>query len=326
MLISEINIKLVLLGYWGVGKTSIANSFLRKEIPKMYIPTIGSNIMRKEYLLKNNHIMINIWDVGGQKSFNPLNPVFFTNIDIAFLIFDLSNPRDSLLEIQKTSYPNLKKNTPECIIYLIGNKADLLKLENSEMLLNNIRQYNKEEFPIIFTSAKTQNNILEAFELVIYEFLEKLEIDDNNKQFVGISSKFLNLIEKTEEDLRNPIVNLERIDSNILEKKITPKIIKKVIDSDLYNESEVEPNNFQKNTLKIDIMKSNIIDAFNNNLINIESLILDLKKTPIDSLVDKIEKITEDLRHYKEDFELKLDMILDLNKKRKKMEIGNSNK
>ncbi|MFX0176552.1 MAG: Rab family GTPase [Candidatus Hodarchaeota archaeon] len=326
MLISEINIKLVLLGYWGVGKTSIANSFLRKEIPKMYIPTIGSNIMRKEYLLKNNHIMINIWDVGGQKSFNPLNPVFFTNIDIAFLIFDLSNPRDTLLEIQKTSYPNLKKNTPECIIYLIGNKADLLKLENSEMLLNNIRQYNKEEFPIIFTSAKTQNNILEAFELVIYEFLEKLEIDDNNKQFVGISSKFLNLIEKTEEDLRNPIVNLERIDSNILEKKITPKIIKKVIDSDLYNESEVEPNNFQKNTLKIDIMKSNIIDAFNNNLINIESLILDLKKTPIDSLVDKIEKITEDLRHYKEDFELKLDMILDLNKKRKKMEIGNSNK
>jgi len=329
MLISEINIKLVLLGYWGVGKTSIANFFLRKDIPKMYIPTIGSNIMRKEYILKDSHIRINIWDVGGQKSFNPLNPVFFTNIDIAFLVFDLSNPRETLLEIQKTYFPNLKENSPECIIYLIGNKADLLKPESSDILINNIRQYHKEEFPVIFTSAKNQANVLEAFDLVIYDFLEKLEIE-NSKQFVGISSQFLNLLKKTEEDLKNPIVDLDRVDSSILEKKITPKITKKVVDSDVYKEngvqSQLEPFNFQQSSLKIDLMKSNIIDAFSNNLINIENLILDLKKTPIDSLVEKIEDITGDLSHLKDDFELKLDMILDLNNKRKKTEDVNLNK
>ncbi|MFX1557650.1 MAG: Rab family GTPase [Promethearchaeota archaeon] len=329
MLISEINIKLVLLGYWGVGKTSIANSFLRKDIPKMYIPTIGSNIMRKEYLLKDNHLRVNIWDVGGQKTFNPLNPVFFTNIDIAFLIFDLSNPKETLLEIQKTLLPNLKENSPECITYLIGNKADLLKPENSDMLINNIRQFHKEEFPIIFTSAKNQANISEAFDLVIYEFLEKLEIE-NNKHFVGISSQFLNLVKKTEEELKSPIVNLNKVDSSILEKKITPKITKKIVNSDLFEDNEIqdqlEPLKFQRSSLEINMMKNNIIEAFNNNLINIENLILELKKTPIDSLIKKIENTRKDLSHFKDDFELKLDIILNLNKKRKKVEDLNSNK
>jgi len=48
MLLEEINIKLVLLGDGGVGKTSLINSMLGKAIPKMYVPTIGSNIARKE--------------------------------------------------------------------------------------------------------------------------------------------------------------------------------------------------------------------------------------------------------------------------------------
>jgi len=36
-----------------------------KEFPSMYIPTIGSNIARKEYKLKENYIRLNIWDIGG---------------------------------------------------------------------------------------------------------------------------------------------------------------------------------------------------------------------------------------------------------------------
>ena len=40
--INEINIKLVILGEGGVGKTSLVNSFLKKNISERYIPTIGS--------------------------------------------------------------------------------------------------------------------------------------------------------------------------------------------------------------------------------------------------------------------------------------------
>jgi GTPase SAR1 family protein len=60
MIVSEVNIKLVILGTGEVGKTSIVQSYLGKEVPSTYIPTIGSNISRKEYRLENEHIRVNL--------------------------------------------------------------------------------------------------------------------------------------------------------------------------------------------------------------------------------------------------------------------------
>ncbi len=320
MLVSEINIKLTLLGQWGIGKTSIVNAFVGKDFPTMYIPTIGSNIARKEYKLTSNHnIRLNIWDIGGQRSFNPLNPVFFSNLDSALLVFDLNNPKETLQELLQTYIKNISQYSPECTIYLIGNKSDLIKPEDSEILLNNIRQYKIEGFPIIFVSAKTQDNISEAFSFVIYNFLEKIEKKGKETQFIGISKKFLESINKTEEDLNNLVINLEEIDSNTLHNKITPTIIKKNVKS---TESELLPLKEIKDLTKAQeldvdksLIKENIIIAFKNNLSVITDLISDLKKAPIDSLISSIDKSLEDLSNLKKDFELKLDSILELDSK-----------
>ena len=321
MIVSEINIKLTILGYWGVGKTSITNAFMDKEIPSMYIPTIGSNIIRKEYKLKDEYIKVNIWDIGGQRSFNPLNPVFFSNIDAAFLVFDLTNPKETLLELKQTYLENLRDRSPECMIFLVGNKSDLIKPENSDVLLNIIRQGDIKELPLVFISAKTKANLSETFELTIFEYLKKLEKKSNNKQFKGISNKFTTLIQKKKNDLINLIVNLEDIDSITLEKKVTPRIVKKIVSSD---EEEVKVDidiidysNFQANLADFDLIKNSIIGTFNNNLNIVKDLILGLKSTPIESLMEKIEKTSKKLIHLKKDFELKLDNILNLSTDKK---------
>ena len=226
MLVSEINIKITILGYWGVGKTSIVNSFIGKEILDIYIPTIGSYIARKEYKLGSTHIRLNIWDIGGQRSFNPLNPVFFSNLDAAFLVFDLSNPKETLLELYNPYLKNLAQYSPECQIYIIGNKSDLIKLEDSEILLNNIRKEKIQEFPVIFVSAKHQSNISEAFCLIVYDFLEKLLKDTKNIALEGLQAEFLKLIGKTSVELKELIINLGKINSGSLLDKITPKVLK----------------------------------------------------------------------------------------------------
>jgi len=318
MLVSEINIKLTVLGQWGVGKTSMVNTFVGKDFPSMYIPTIGSNIVRKEYRLKDNHIRLNIWDIGGQRSFNPLNPVFFSNLDSALLLFDLNNPKESLQEIIETYLKNLSKHSPECTMYIVGNKSDLLKPEDSEILLNNIRKYQIQGFPIIFVSAKTQDNIVELFTLVIFDFLRKLEDGGNKTEFQGISKDFLNSVDKSEEDLNDLIINIDEIDSNTLHKKITPKIIKKnikLIEKEQIHLKEIKD---LKQIREFDIdknkIKENIFSAFKNNLVAISELILELKKTPINSLIDNIDKTLDDLSNLNKDFELKLDSILELEK------------
>jgi len=318
MIVSEINIKLTILGYWGVGKTSMTNGFMDKEIPSMYIPTIGSNIIRKEYKLKNQYIRVNIWDIGGQRSFNPLNPVFFSNIDAAFLVFDLTNPKETLLELKQTYLENLRNKSPDCIIYLIGNKSDLIKLEDTDVLLNNIRQSDIKELPLVFISAKTKVNLSEAFELIIFRYLKKLEKESNSEQFKGIANEFTSLINKNKNDLINLFVNLEDVDSTTLEKKINPKIVKKIVTPnderiEIENTNIVDYSDFQANLVDFDLIKNSIIETFKNNLNIVKDLILSLKTTPIDSLMEKIEKTSEELNHLREDFELKLDNILNLN-------------
>jgi len=316
MLVSEINVKLTILGQWGVGKTSMVNTLVGKEFPSMYIPTIGSNIARKEYKLEENYIRLNIWDIGGQKSFNPLNPVFFSNLDSALLLFDLNNPKESLQEIKETYLKNLSKHSPECITYLIGNKSDLVRPEDSEILLNNIRKYQIQGFPIVFVSAKTQDNIAELFTLVVFDFLEKLEESGNEAQFQGISKEFLRSVGKSEEELNDLIINIDEIDSNALHRKITPKIIKKNIKltekehvplKEIRDLKKITEFNIDKNKIK-----ENIVTAFKNNLIVISELISKLKKSPINTLIDNIDKSLADLSNLNKDFELKLDSILEL--------------
>jgi small GTP-binding protein len=282
----------------------------------MYIPTIGSNIARKEYKLSDIHIRLNIWDIGGQKSFNPLNPVFFSNLDVAFLIFDLSNPKESLQEIKKTYLKNLSNLSPDCITYLIGNKSDLIKPEEFEILLNNIRQYQIEGYPIIFVSAKSQDNISEVFSLVVLDFLKKLEEESNDLQFKGVYGQFLDLIKKKEEELQKLIINLEEIDSSKLHRIITPKVIKKIIKSsenDIVTLKEIiDLKKINESDIDINLIKENIVNAFVNNIAMISDIINHLKKSPIDKLMVNIDKTLNELTHFKKDFELKLDSILEL--------------
>jgi len=331
MIVSEINIKLSIVGYWGVGKTSIVNSYLDQEVPEIYIPTIGSNIKRKEYLLRDKHIRLNVWDIGGQRSFNPLNPVFFNNLDAAFLVFDLSNPKETLLELQQTYLKNLIEHSPECLIYLVGNKSDLIKPEDSQILLNSIRNSKINEYPIVFISAKTQNNVSAAFESIIFKFLQKIERESTSLQLKGISSEYLNLINKSVENFDQLLINLENIDSTSLQKKLAPTIIRKVV-------KEVNKNilparkitsikGIKKTSMNLDLIKNSIINTFRDNLSMIEDVILDLKNTPINSLITTIDKSIEDLYYIKKDFELKLDSILELNSKEdNQMDIANQDR
>ena len=325
--INEINLKLAVLGEGGVGKTSLVNLYTGKEVPTIYIPTIGSQITRKEYKLENEHIRVNIWDIGGQKSFNPLNPSFFANIDAAFLVFDLSNPKESTIELQKVYLNHIKAKSPDCLVIYLGNKSDLVKPESFGRLMNNLNQNHLNENSLIFTSAKTQDNVVEAFELMVYKFLKKIESGGFTTQFKNIIPSFLKLINKKEEDLTTVLVNLDSIDSSTIHKKITPKIRKKVIYDSLEDTNEINdletPVISVNNKLQLEKIKTDVVKAFNENFKFIKDLILDIKRTPIDQLLKKIDATSSDLDVLKDDFELKLNTVLNLESKQPSSEFEN---
>ena len=52
--------------------------------------------------------------------------------------------------------------------------------------------------------------------------------------------------------------------------------------------------------------------SFNNNLSVVENIFVKLKSTPIDSLLESIDNALGQIDYFKDDFELKLESLLDI--------------
>ncbi|MBY9005577.1 MAG: GTP-binding protein [Candidatus Lokiarchaeota archaeon] len=309
-LLNEIKLKLLLLGNGGVGKTSLIQSITGQDIQERYIPTIGSNIIKKDYLIEesNTLVSVNLWELGGQRAFNPLNPVFFNNVDIAFIIFDLSKPQDSITNIKNIYLDNLKKKSAECIVFIVGNKLDLDIEENT--LKNLIKEQNLGEYPLIFISALKKKYIEELIDLAIYYFLKEKKNECQERGIDDLSNSFLKLKNARESDLNSILVNSEQIDISKVQKKHSLVVSKKKIDkNDIIKDKSI----FLKERFKdLGLIKALIKSTFNQNILSIEYMIANLKKTPINSLEKSIDKTLDELRTLKSDFELKLNSLIDL--------------
>ena len=152
---------------------------------------------------------------------------------------------------------------------------------------------------------------------MVYDFLEKLLKDTKNKALEGLEAEFLKSIGKTSAELKELIINLGKIDSGSLLNKITPKVIKRVIpsdDSDLFRLKEIkEIKQFKTIYPNLEIIKRNIMEIYLNNIITVTDFLNNLRNTPINLLIDTIDKNVEELKNLKSDFELKMNSILELN-------------
>lgn len=307
-----IDLKLVILGEGGVGKTSIANSFIGNKINTDYLPTIGSKTVRKDYKLKNQeiYIRINIWDFGGQRSFNPFNPVFFKNIDVALFVFDLSKPKETLENIKQEFLENVQNHSEDFISIIVGNKLDLLT--ETRNVKNALGQFLNKNDHTIFTSAITHQNIDDCFELLIYTYLKKAELTDPDKVLSNTANEFLELIGKNEKKLKNQLIDINNLDSALKNygdkiKIETGRIKKKEVKDIKYIDflkKELEKNSKQK----IDTM-----DKFLINLTELDKTIEKLKKTHSKSGKELIHTLKELLTIANKDFNQYVDLLEKLN-------------
>jgi len=316
--VDEINIKLLLIGDGGVGKTSLFNAFFQSDIPIRYVPTLGNNIGEKKYFLENKNISIsiNIWDIGGQMSLNIPNPATYKNVDAAFLVFDLSKPEESLTEINDVYLENLKKNTEDCKTILIGNKMDLILVKKD--LKNILETFFSSDIPLLLTSAKTGENVTEIFEALIFNFLKEWEEKfTDNQKFEAISKEFLKKIDKTEDDLNELFVSLDSIDAFILQKERSTHVSKKVVSTSEKTESDKSKFNLiEKDIKKMEVVRSEIVKLFEGKLDEFDNIITDLKTTPIDKLVRSFDKAKEKINVMRDEFKSNLNEIIEIYKRK----------
>ncbi|CDS13562.1 hypothetical protein LRAMOSA05738 [Lichtheimia ramosa] len=163
------NVKLVLLGESGVGKSSLVHRFVNRDYEANREPTIGAAFLTQRCHLEDRVIKFEIWDTAGQERFHSLAPMYYRNAQAAIIVYDVT--KASTLEKAKSWVKELQRQANSSIVIaLAGNKLDLVESEGEEDddSDENERQVPEEdarayadEAGLVFmeTSAKTSKNV-----------------------------------------------------------------------------------------------------------------------------------------------------------------------
>jgi Ras-related protein Rab-2A len=155
----DYQIKSVLIGDSGVGKTCLAKAFCLQKFDKFSEPTIGASYMSRDIELEKGSIRLNIWDTAGQEKYDSLIPMYYRGAQIIFLVYDISERKtlDRAIDWIRKIKSLVSASTT---IALIGNKTDLEREISYEEAYDIADKYSMKYYE---TSAKQMTGITELF-------------------------------------------------------------------------------------------------------------------------------------------------------------------
>lgn len=182
-----VNVKVVILGEGGVGKTSIKQIFTGEKMHEEYVATIGTDFTVKDYDYKsgsiNERIRFMIYDLAGQARYRSGRKNFMSGAHAGILVYDISN-RSSLEQIPEwlVEFKSVvRANVP---LVLVGNKIDLReKIETdfiaheegqmmAKKLQENIGYGKRNKFYFLEVSALENININQVFDYISHNIYD----------------------------------------------------------------------------------------------------------------------------------------------------------
>jgi len=177
--------KILLLGDVGVGKTSLIQNFI-KDQNEIY-PTVNIDFRIKVVDVdQNKKVKLTIWESSGDnKDFQHFNTFIF---DACIIVYDvtsktsfqnINNWKDIALSSTKLRYMSKSKSSyfddGDSLIYIIGNKTDLLDEDQKNELDSEIKifkeKHNDQNCLFLETSVKISHTVNNVFETVINHFV-----------------------------------------------------------------------------------------------------------------------------------------------------------
>lgn len=149
--------KIVLLGHFGVGKSSLIRRFVENTFSDYYKVTIGVHINKKDVeLTKDESVSLIIWDLEGNDIIANTRPSYMLGTHGIIYVFDLTRP--TTYEQLEKDLNYIKTHHPNIPLKVVGNKTDLVTKDF-------IKQNNDAFKPFVdfFTSAKAGTKVEDLF-------------------------------------------------------------------------------------------------------------------------------------------------------------------
>ncbi|KAM9793443.1 rho-related GTP-binding protein RhoF [Syngnathus typhle] len=166
-------LKTVIVGDGGCGKTSLLMVYAKDYFPEKYAPTVFEKVSTT-VVLRGKEVVLNMYDTAGQEDYDRLRPLSYTEAHVILVCFDVTNPT-SFDNVTIKWHPEVKHFCPGVPLILIGCKTDLRKDKECCRRLKAVKQA-----PVTYTqglaaqqqmnaelylecSAKCQENVDDVF-------------------------------------------------------------------------------------------------------------------------------------------------------------------
>ncbi|XP_019352330.1 rho-related GTP-binding protein RhoD isoform X2 [Alligator mississippiensis] len=170
-------IKAVIVGDGGCGKTSLLMVFAKGDFPK-----IGSKT-----------VQIHLWDTAGQEDYDRLRPLSYTEANIVLMCYDVTSP-SSYDNILTKWYPEVNHFCKGVPIVLVGCKTDLRK---DKAVLRKLHE--DQLAPITYQKGESMAKTVHA--IAYFECSAKFQENITNI-FVEASSAALSAMRKSQRKRR----------------------------------------------------------------------------------------------------------------------------
>ncbi|MCK4286791.1 MAG: GTP-binding protein [Candidatus Lokiarchaeota archaeon] len=165
-------LKIIIIGEAAVGKTSLVKRFVSGQFTTDYRSSIGTNIFTKKIALENKtEITLQLWDIAGQERWINMRRPYYSGAKGVIIVGDLAR-LNTFDQIEKFWVPDLNRYCSAIPIILIANKSDLSYEIEKRYIESLGERINTSS--IIFTSAKSGDNVELAFKLIAQHVINYL--------------------------------------------------------------------------------------------------------------------------------------------------------
>jgi small GTP-binding protein len=158
------DLKVVVLGPAGVGKTSVISCFCNEPFHETTQSTIGPGFCHIPLDFDRVLVNLQIWDTAGEERFHSVTPALMHGANGLILVFDLANPKsfDDLPKYFKMFHDVVQdQSISTTSVLILGNKSDLDHPDfNKELVEGWMAENDVSLFHLV--SAKTGDGVLEA--------------------------------------------------------------------------------------------------------------------------------------------------------------------
>ncbi|XP_044845749.1 rho-related GTP-binding protein RhoF isoform X1 [Mauremys mutica] len=140
-------LKIVIVGDGGCGKTSLLMVYAKGAFPEKYAPSVFEKYTTS-ITIGNKEVILNLYDTAGQEDYDRLRPLSYQNTNMVLICYDVMNPT-SYDNVLIKWYPEVSHFCRGVPLILIGCKTDLRKdKEHLRKLMSS------EQEPITYNQVK----------------------------------------------------------------------------------------------------------------------------------------------------------------------------